>query len=230
MAAEIRQAPLCHRLDAFLEVVGLAQPVLLLQFVLGRPQHEVGQPGHRFSCVNRVEDDALPREHEAEDFRDLGVKRAVALLDVLVHPQSVIHSMVEYDDGSVLAQLGNPDMRTPIANALAHPERIDAGVAARVAAATSRHEACCSWYPGRLVTWAIKEGKNAVTWTELSCRTFKDRVQPALCSSIRMDLDQPENASMVCQPMNTSARLSPIRACSSRRPFRSMANRPSQNT
>jgi 1-deoxy-D-xylulose-5-phosphate reductoisomerase len=47
---------------------------------------------------------------------------------VVIHPQSVIHSMVEYDDGSVIAQLGQPDMRTPIAHALAHPDRIDAGV------------------------------------------------------------------------------------------------------
>jgi 1-deoxy-D-xylulose-5-phosphate reductoisomerase len=51
-------------------------------------------------------------------------------IQVVVHPQSVIHSLVEYSDGSVLAQLGNPDMRTPIAYALAYPERIDAGVAA----------------------------------------------------------------------------------------------------
>jgi len=50
-------------------------------------------------------------------------------IQVVVHPQSVIHSMVQYVDGSVLAQLGNPDMRTPIAYALAYPERIDAGVA-----------------------------------------------------------------------------------------------------
>lgn len=50
-------------------------------------------------------------------------------LDVIVHPQSIVHSMVEYEDGSTLAQLGNPDMRTPIAHALAHPERIDSGVA-----------------------------------------------------------------------------------------------------
>ncbi|MDP7344560.1 MAG: 1-deoxy-D-xylulose-5-phosphate reductoisomerase, partial [Alphaproteobacteria bacterium] len=47
-------------------------------------------------------------------------------IDVLVHPQSVIHSMVEYIDGSVLAQLGTPDMRTPIAYSLAWPERITA--------------------------------------------------------------------------------------------------------
>lgn len=50
-------------------------------------------------------------------------------VEVVVHPQSVIHSLVDYIDGSVLAQLGNPDMRTPIANALAWPERIDSGVA-----------------------------------------------------------------------------------------------------
>ncbi len=49
-------------------------------------------------------------------------------IDVLIHPQSVIHSLVEYVDGSVLAQLGNPDMRTPIAQALSFPDRIDAGV------------------------------------------------------------------------------------------------------
>ena len=49
-------------------------------------------------------------------------------IQVVVHPQSVIHSAVDYADGSVLAQLGNPDMRTPIAYALAYPERIEAGV------------------------------------------------------------------------------------------------------
>lgn len=51
-------------------------------------------------------------------------------IEVVVHPESVVHSMVSYRDGSVLAQLGLPDMRTPIAHALAWPERIDAGVKA----------------------------------------------------------------------------------------------------
>ena len=51
-------------------------------------------------------------------------------IEVIVHPQSVIHSMVRYRDGSVVAQLGVPDMRTPIAHALAWPERMDAGVPA----------------------------------------------------------------------------------------------------
>ena len=50
-------------------------------------------------------------------------------VEVVVHPESVIHSMVRYQDGSVIAQLGSPDMRTPIAYGLAWPERIDAGVA-----------------------------------------------------------------------------------------------------
>ena len=49
-------------------------------------------------------------------------------IEVVVHPESVVHSLVEYVDGSVIAQLGNPDMRTPIAYALGYPERIDAGV------------------------------------------------------------------------------------------------------
>lgn len=49
-------------------------------------------------------------------------------IEVVIHPQSVVHSLVNYVDGSVLAQLGNPDMRTPIAHALAWPDRLDAGV------------------------------------------------------------------------------------------------------
>ncbi len=49
-------------------------------------------------------------------------------IEVVIHPQSVIHSLVQYIDGSVIAELGNPDMRTPIAHALAHPQRITAGV------------------------------------------------------------------------------------------------------
>jgi 1-deoxy-D-xylulose-5-phosphate reductoisomerase len=50
-------------------------------------------------------------------------------IEVVLHPQSVVHSLVEYTDGSVLAQLGNPDMRTPIAHALGWPERLESGVA-----------------------------------------------------------------------------------------------------
>lgn len=61
-----------------------------------------------------------------------------ARIDVVVHPQSVIHSLVAYRDGSVLAQLGQPDMRTAIAYGLGWPERIDAGVAALDLAALAR--------------------------------------------------------------------------------------------
>ena len=50
-------------------------------------------------------------------------------IDVLIHPQSIVHSLVQYIDGSVLAQLGNPDMRTPIAHGLAWPQRLPSGVA-----------------------------------------------------------------------------------------------------
>ncbi|MFN9731525.1 MAG: 1-deoxy-D-xylulose-5-phosphate reductoisomerase [Pseudomonadota bacterium] len=59
-------------------------------------------------------------------------------IEVVIHPQSVIHSLVAYRDGSMLAQLGNPDMRTAIAHALAHPERIEAGVATLDLAAIAR--------------------------------------------------------------------------------------------
>jgi 1-deoxy-D-xylulose-5-phosphate reductoisomerase len=59
-------------------------------------------------------------------------------IDVVVHPQSIVHSMVEYVDGSVLAQLGNPDMRTAIAYGLAWPERIEAGVRALDLVAAAR--------------------------------------------------------------------------------------------
>src|SRR5262245_26294736 len=60
---------------------------------------------------------------EARWLFDLPVER----IEVLIHPQSIVHSLVEYVDGSVIAQLSNPDMRVPIAYALAHPERIGSG-------------------------------------------------------------------------------------------------------
>jgi 1-deoxy-D-xylulose-5-phosphate reductoisomerase len=61
-------------------------------------------------------------------------------IEVVIHPQSIIHSMVEYLDGSVIAQLGNPDMRTPIAYGLGFPERIDGGVATLDLARASKLE------------------------------------------------------------------------------------------
>jgi len=63
---------------------------------------------------------------EARWLFDLAAER----IEVLVHPQSIVHSLVEYADGSVLAQLSNPDMRVPIAHALAYPERVDSGAQA----------------------------------------------------------------------------------------------------
>jgi 1-deoxy-D-xylulose-5-phosphate reductoisomerase len=59
-------------------------------------------------------------------------------VEVVVHPQSIVHSLVEYVDGSILAQLGNPDMRTPIAHALGWPERIGSGVQSLDLAAVAR--------------------------------------------------------------------------------------------
>ena len=61
-----------------------------------------------------------------------------ARLDVLIHPQSVVHSLVEYIDGSTLAQLGSPDMRIPIAHALGFPERIRSGASMLDLAAIGR--------------------------------------------------------------------------------------------
>ncbi|MBW8368327.1 MAG: 1-deoxy-D-xylulose-5-phosphate reductoisomerase, partial [Arenimonas sp.] len=61
-------------------------------------------------------------------------------IEVVVHPQSVIHSLVDYVDGSVLAQLGNPDMRTALAYGLAWPERVDSGVAPLDLAALARFD------------------------------------------------------------------------------------------
>jgi 1-deoxy-D-xylulose-5-phosphate reductoisomerase len=60
---------------------------------------------------------------EARWLFDLPAER----IEVLIHPQSIVHSLVEYADGSVIAQLSNPDMRVPIANALAYPERVESG-------------------------------------------------------------------------------------------------------
>jgi 1-deoxy-D-xylulose-5-phosphate reductoisomerase len=62
---------------------------------------------------------------EANWLFDVGMDR----IEIVIHPQSIVHSMVEYRDGSILAQLGSPDMRTPIAHGLGWPNRIDSGVA-----------------------------------------------------------------------------------------------------
>lgn len=83
-------------------------------------------------------------------------------IDIVVHPQSIIHSMVQYVDGSVLAQMGNPDMRTPIAHCLGWPERIDSGVAPLDFFALNGLDFCrpdYSRFPAlQLATDAIKQG------------------------------------------------------------------------
>jgi 1-deoxy-D-xylulose-5-phosphate reductoisomerase len=88
-------------------------------------------------------------------------------IQVVLHPQSMIHSMVQYKDGSVIAQMGNPDMRTPIAYALAYPERIDAGVAPLdfFSAANFEFEAVdFNRYPNlQLAIQACKQGQGACT-------------------------------------------------------------------
>ncbi len=73
---------------------------------------------------------------EAHHLFNIGVEK----IEVVVHPQSIIHSLVDYVDGSVLAQLGNPDMRTAIAYGLAWPDRVDSGVAALDLIALSRFD------------------------------------------------------------------------------------------
>ncbi len=86
-------------------------------------------------------------------------------VDVVVHPQSIVHSLVEYVDGSILAQLGNPDMRTPIAHALGWPERIPSGVESLdlVAAARLDFEAPdLERFPALVVTRAAAAAGGAV--------------------------------------------------------------------
>lgn len=88
-------------------------------------------------------------------------------IQVVIHPQSTIHSMVQYKDGSVLAQMGNPDMRTPIAHALAFPERIESGVEPLdffTSASFDFKPACFERYPNlRLAIEACKSGQGACT-------------------------------------------------------------------
>ncbi|ARN74992.1 1-deoxy-D-xylulose-5-phosphate reductoisomerase [Oceanicoccus sagamiensis] len=104
-------------------------------------------------------------------------------IDIVVHPQSVIHSMVEYDDGSVLAQLGNPDMRTPIAHALAFPERIASGVPSLDIIATAQLDFEAPDYQRfpclRLATEAVTTGATAMAIlnaaNEMAVQAFLDQ-------------------------------------------------------
>jgi 1-deoxy-D-xylulose-5-phosphate reductoisomerase len=106
-----------------------------------------------------------------------------AQLEVLIHPQSIVHSMVAYRDGSVLAQLGTPDMRTPIAYALAWPERIEAGVErldlTRMAELTFRQPDVQRFPCLRLAREAMQEGENMPVVlnaaNEVAVQAFLDR-------------------------------------------------------
>ncbi|WP_018983484.1 1-deoxy-D-xylulose-5-phosphate reductoisomerase [Salinimonas chungwhensis] len=86
---------------------------------------------------------------------------------VVIHPQSTIHSMVQYVDGSVIAQMGNPDMRTPIAYGLAYPERVDAGVEAldfMTVGSLTFDQPCHDRYPNlQLAIDACRDGQAATT-------------------------------------------------------------------
>ncbi len=103
-------------------------------------------------------------------------------IQVVLHPQSTIHSMVQYQDGSVIAQMGNPDMRTPIAHALAYPQRIDSGVAPLDFFNTAAFEfqtVDFKRYPNlRLAIEACKSGQAACTAlnaaNEISVAAFLD--------------------------------------------------------
>ena len=104
-------------------------------------------------------------------------------ISVVVHPQSIVHSMVAYRDGSVIAQLGMPDMRTPIAHALAWPERIEAGVQRLHLPDMSRLEFLepdLERFPGLGLAFSVLEsgGNSAVTMNaanECAVKAFLDR-------------------------------------------------------
>jgi 1-deoxy-D-xylulose-5-phosphate reductoisomerase len=120
-------------------------------------------------------------------------------IQVVLHPQSIVHSMVAYADGSVLAQLGNPDMRTPIAHALAWPRRMDSGVSPLdlflvgrldFAPASSERFPCLD-----LAYQALQRGGTATTVlnaaNEVAVQSFLDRQIhfPAIAELIAATLD-----------------------------------------
>ena len=92
------------------------------------PEQAVAHP--RWSMGRKISVDSATMMNKGLELIEAHYLFAVppSALEVVVHPQSIVHSMVEYVDGSVLAQLGNPDMRTPIAHALGYPDRIESGV------------------------------------------------------------------------------------------------------
>ena len=131
-------------------------------------------------------------------------------IDIVVHPQSIIHSMVEYVDGSVLAQLGNPDMRTPIAHALAWPQRIESGVASLDIIATAQLDfqpPDFERFPClRLAERAVNTGKTAMVVlnaaNEIAVEAFlNERIRftdiPAIIEDVLTKVDMVEPHSLV---------------------------------
>ncbi|MBU3022125.1 1-deoxy-D-xylulose-5-phosphate reductoisomerase [Aestuariibacter sp. A3R04] len=140
-------------------------------------------------------------------------------ITVVLHPQSVVHSMVQYTDGSVIAQLGNPDMRTPIAYGLAWPERINAGVAPLDFAQMrdlSFDSPCYERYPNlQLAIMACEAGQAATTRlnaaNEVAVAAFLEgqigftriaeinqetlnRMEPTIVSSLQQILEEDQKA------------------------------------
>tara|TARA_B110000967_G_scaffold208420_1_gene260564 strand:+ start:1325 stop:2506 length:1182 start_codon:yes stop_codon:yes gene_type:complete len=132
-------------------------------------------------------------------------------IEVVVHPQSVIHSLVQYIDGSVLAQLGNPDMRTPIAHALAWPQRIDAGVADldlfEVAQLTFEKPDLDSFPCLAMAIAAAAAGKNAPAIlnaaNELAVQAFLD--QRISFMQIAAVVEQTLNGQILTEPQSLAA-------------------------
>jgi len=104
----------------------LREPLDRLQFVT--PQQACAHPNWRMGRKISVDSATMMNKGLELIEASLLFDMSAAQIDVVIHPQSIIHSMVEYIDGSVLAQMGHPDMRTPIAYGLAWPDRIESGV------------------------------------------------------------------------------------------------------
>ena len=132
-------------------------------------------------------------------------------IEVVVHPQSIIHSLVQYSDGSVLAQLGNPDMRTPIAHALAWPHRIDSGVASLDLFEIARldfEKPDIQAFPSLAIARAAAQaGANAATImnaaNEIAVQAFLD--QRIGFTQIAEIVEQTLNNQILCEPESLQA-------------------------
>ncbi len=157
------------------------------------------------------------------------------IIEVVIHPQSVVHSLVEYRDGSVIAQLGNPDMRTPIAHALGHPERIDSGAAfLDLAKLGSLHFEAPDFarFPClRLAYDALRAGSTAVVAlnaaNEIAVAEFLERRIgfldiPVLIENVMADIPAREIHTIEdIEEVDQQARASALKACATR--YASMA-------